>query len=77
MSETQTLPAVPPINYNAIRKAMKAHGITLVELSCSAECRCDVWGAQWSLEASLEYPLSKHWWECTKYHAEEDDDAHT
>ena len=72
-----SLPTVPSIDYNAIRKALKAHGVTLVELSCAAECRCDVCGAQWSLEASLEYPLSKHWWECTRYHDEEDNDAHT
>jgi hypothetical protein len=71
------LPDVPPINYNAIRKALKVHNVALVELSCSAECRRDVCGAQWSLEASLDYPLSRHWWECTKYHAEEDDDVHT
>jgi hypothetical protein len=71
------LPDVPPIDYNAIRKALKVHNVTLIELSCSAECRCDVCGAQWSLEDSLEYPLARHWWEYTRYHAEEDDAAHT
>jgi hypothetical protein len=76
-TQEHPLPTVPPIDYNAIRKALKAYGITLKELSCSVECRRDVCGAQWSLEASLEYPLLKHWWECTKYHAEEDHDAHT
>jgi hypothetical protein len=71
------LPDVPPISYNAIRQALKAHGVTLIELHCEGECRCEICGAQGSLEASLDYPLSKHWWECTKYHAEEDDEAHT
>jgi hypothetical protein len=71
------LPDVPPINYNEIRKALKAHGVTLIDLSIEGECRCEICGAQWSLVASLEYPLAKRWWECTRYHAEEEDDAHT
>jgi len=75
-STKQPLPTVPPINYNAIRQALKANGVTLIELHCEIDCRCDVCGPQWSLDASLEYPLAKHWWECTRYHAENGDDAH-
>jgi hypothetical protein len=29
MTETQTLPAVPPMNFTAIREALKAHGVML------------------------------------------------
>jgi hypothetical protein len=45
-TQEHPLPTVPPIDYKAIRKALKAYGITLKELSCAVECRCDVCGAQ-------------------------------
>jgi hypothetical protein len=80
MSETLTLPAVPPMNLNAIREALKAHGVTLNDVQIEVDCTCDVCGATWSEEASVENRLRRTWWECWKCHAEDKeggDDAHT
>jgi hypothetical protein len=62
MSETPTLPAVPPMNLNAIREALKAHGVTLNDVQIEVDCTCDVCGATWSEEASLENRLRRTWW---------------
>jgi len=40
MSETPTLPAVPPMNLNAIREALKAHGVTLNDVQIEVDCTC-------------------------------------
>jgi hypothetical protein len=73
---THTLPAVPPMNFKAIREALKAHGVTLVDVQFEVECRCEVCGAEWSEEGSLEDRLAKTWWQCWKCNAEEEHDAH-
>jgi hypothetical protein len=41
MSETLTLPVVPPMNLNAIREALKAHGVTLNDVQIEVDCTCD------------------------------------
>jgi hypothetical protein len=41
MSETLTLPAVPPMNLNAIREALKAHCVTLNDVQIEVDCTCD------------------------------------
>ena len=57
-------PDVPPENFDAIREALKAHGVTLSEVYYSVECTCEACGALWSSEASLDAPLSDGWWQC-------------
>jgi hypothetical protein len=37
MTETQTLPEVPPMNFNAIRDALKAHGVTLNDVQLEVD----------------------------------------
>jgi hypothetical protein len=65
------------MKFSAICEALKAHGVTLNDVHIEVDCTCDVCGAGWSEEASLENRLTKTWWHCWKCHAEEDDDAHT
>jgi hypothetical protein len=47
-------PDVPPMHFNMVREAQKAHGVTLADLTSAVQCRCDGCGAQWSAEGSLE-----------------------
>jgi hypothetical protein len=75
-TQEHPLPAVPPMNFNAIREALKAHGVTLNDVQLEVDCTCDVCGAEWSEEASLENRLRRTWWKCWKCNAEGGDDAH-
>ena len=40
-------PDVPPENFDAIREALKAHGVTLSEVYYSVEYTCEACGALW------------------------------
>jgi len=75
-TQNTQLPDAPLVNFKAMRTALKAHGVTLVEFECEIDCRCDVCGAEWTIAASLDCGISRSWWECTRDHEEESDDAH-
>ena len=68
-----TLPNVPIINGKAIREALKAHGVTLVDATYEVECKCNICGATWSEESCLQFRLRTTWWHCWKCHPEEGD----
>lgn len=69
---THPLPDVPPMNFNAIRAALKAYGVMLIGLQCSVECQCARCGAEWSDECDLVDRFPKTWWLCWKCQAEEE-----
>jgi hypothetical protein len=68
-----TLPDVPIINWKAIREALKAHNVSLVDAIYAIECTCDICGTRWSEETCLQCRLPTTWWHCRKCHAEEGD----
>jgi hypothetical protein len=65
-----TLPKVPRINLKAIRGALKAHGVTLLDAEYSLDVRCDACGTYDQVEGSLQLRLRKWWWRCQKCNPE-------
>jgi len=65
-TQKQPLPTGPAENFPEIRDVLKAHGVSLSEVTYTVECRCDRCGALWSSEASLDDPLEAGWWQCWK-----------
>lgn len=63
-----TLSKVPRLNLKAIREALKANGITLLDATYTLDVRCDACGAYNSVDASLQFRLHKTWWHCWKCH---------
>jgi hypothetical protein len=69
-SPDTTRPKVPRINLKAIREALKAHGVTLLDAEYSLDVRCDACGAYDQVTGSLQFRLRKRWWRCQKCHPE-------
>jgi hypothetical protein len=63
-----TLPKVPRINLKAIREALKANGMTLLDAEYTLDVRCDVCGGYDQVTGELQHRLSKRWWRCQKCH---------
>ena len=63
-------PKVPRMNFKAIREALKAHGITFVDITYEVEFRCEVCGMTDFVDGSLRLRLRKSWWRCQACHPE-------